>query len=101
MSHLFRVISKPDKRKVDQSTLSDFLSLPSCLSHQQHGIKQYFYIAPVKLFYKHVPSCGTPNQKKKKKEEKRITFGWKALGRASITETIQLWSKMIISWATR
>lgn len=28
-------------------------------------------------------------------------FGWKEYGRASITETIQLWSKMIISWAKR
>lgn len=102
MSHLFRVISKPDKRKVDQSTLSDFLSLPSCLSHHQQGSTQYLYIAPVKWFSKDFPLCLQAIQKKKKKkEEKRITFGWKALGRASITETIQLWSKMIISWATR
>lgn len=71
MSHLFRVILKPDKRKQDQSKLSDFLSPPSRLSHHQQGSTQYLYIAPFKWISKDFPLCLQAIQKKKKKKRKR------------------------------
>lgn len=69
MSHLFRVILKPDKCKQDQSKLSDFLSPPSRLSHHQQGSTQYLYIAPVKWVSKDFPLCLQAIQKKRGKED--------------------------------